>query len=158
MMNLPPELQAMIAELRSQHAELAGVSDEQILVVLQRAQSRAAAKSSVEDLDEMAAEECGALGEQLLHAGRWDEGERCFFAALEKAKQAGDLDQQCKAALALGRLCGQRGHFQQAMTLLQQSLGVAERLGNRRLQGADYNQIVGNLIGTNATGGLQPNR
>ena len=118
-MNLPPEIQDLIAQLRSEHPQLEGVPDEQILMMLQQAQSQAAAGSSVEDLEKMSAHECGVLGERLIHAGRWEEAERCFFAQLQKGEQAGDLDQQCKAAGTLGRLCGQRGDFRQAMTLLR---------------------------------------
>ena len=81
-MPIPPEAQAMIAELRTQHAELAGMSDEQILRMLQQAQSQATAGGSVQELDKMSANDCIGLGEKLLHAGRWDEAERCFFAAL----------------------------------------------------------------------------
>ena len=85
-MAIPPELQGVIAQLRSQHAELADVSDEQILMMLQQAQSQAAAGGSIQDLDKMSAEDCGALGEQLFYAGRWDECQRCFLAQLEKAE------------------------------------------------------------------------
>jgi tetratricopeptide (TPR) repeat protein len=94
-----------------------------------------------QELDKMSAHECGVLGQQLLHAGNWDEAERCFFAILEKGEHTGDLDQQCKAAGALGRLCKLRGHFEQARTLMQQSLGLAERLGDRWMQGVNYSEI-----------------
>ena len=121
----------MIAQLRAKHTELAGVSDEQILTMLEQARSQPPAQGSVQDLDKMGANECGVLGEQLLQTGRWDEAERCFLAALEKSEQAGDLSEQADAAMHLGRLCGRRGDSQQAMTLFQQSLGLAERLGDR---------------------------
>lgn len=103
-MEIPAEIKAAIAELRSQHAELAALSDEQILMMVQQAQTQAgqapAAGGALPDLESMSANKCGVLGEQLLHAGRWDEAERCFFAGLEKAEKVGDLDGQCKAAIA----------------------------------------------------------
>jgi len=45
------------------------------------------------------------------------------------------------AATALGRLCLQRVDFPQAMGLYQQAFRLAERLGDRRMQGVIYDQI-----------------
>ncbi|QDT25118.1 hypothetical protein Enr10x_04120 [Gimesia panareensis] len=82
-MNLLPEIQAMISKLRMQLPDLAGASDEQILMMIQRAQLKVATNLSAQDLDKMSAEECGVMGAQHLESGNWDEAKRCFVAVFE---------------------------------------------------------------------------
>ncbi len=92
-------------------------------------------------MENMSAEECGAMGERLLDIGPWQESEKWFCAALEKAEQANDILGQCQAATGLGLMYRKRGEVPQALGLYQQALGLAERLGEQRLQWVIYDQI-----------------
>ena len=73
--------------------------------------------------EKMSAEVCVNYGEQLLDTGRWQAGERLFFAALEKGEQAGDWKSNPRRQFCLGRLCRQRGDLPRAMALLSTSAG-----------------------------------
>ena len=63
------------------------------------------------ETEKMSAEGCGARGKTLLNARWWQEAESWFFTALERGKEAGELDQQYKAATVPRRSCLQRGDF-----------------------------------------------
>ncbi|MCP4696789.1 MAG: hypothetical protein GY862_08060 [Gammaproteobacteria bacterium] len=43
------------------------------------------------DMENMSAEECGAMGDHLQKHGRWQEAEKWLLTALEKSEQADDL-------------------------------------------------------------------
>src|SRR5690242_15215149 len=111
-MAIPAGLKALIAQVRQQHPQLKGAPDELVAQLILQAladqEGAAAPQADETDLESMSAEQCGSYGERLLNTGRWQEAERFFFAALEKAERAGDLDIQCKVAGVLGRLCRQR--------------------------------------------------
>ena len=89
-MEIPPELRAAIAEARRQGPEVAQLADEQVaqLIVEAAARQQRAPQGEV-DIEGMSAHECGVYGEQLLSTGRWQEGERYFFAQLEKGEREG---------------------------------------------------------------------
>ncbi|MCP4696841.1 MAG: tetratricopeptide repeat protein [Gammaproteobacteria bacterium] len=141
-MSIPKENQArLLAMLRRQQPEFRTVPDETVLLLLEQVMQPRAAAPEEADMESMSAEECGAMGERLLNKGRSQEGEKWLFAAREKAEQASDLKALCQAANLLGRLHRDRGEFPQAMTLYRQALELAERLGERRLQGAIHEQI-----------------
>jgi len=89
----------------------------------------------------MSAEQCGAYGEHFMNMGRWQEAERLLLAAVDKAEGEKDLGQQAQECTALGTLCRQRGDFPQAMVLVQQALGLAERLCDKGLIGLIHDQI-----------------
>jgi tetratricopeptide (TPR) repeat protein len=98
-------------------------------------------QGSGEELEKMSAEELIGAGQQLLNVGRWDEAERYFLLAVERAEQEEDREQQTWATLHLGSLCRRRGDFPQAMALYQQALTLAERSGDRRLMGVMYDEM-----------------
>ena len=143
-MEISTEIKAQLNLLRQVHPEILGWSDEQLMALIQQAMQEETehdATPGEADMARMSAEECGAMGQQLLQQGRWQEAEWWLFAGLKKAEQAGDLDIQCKTTGLLGQLCSNRGDTPQAMELSQQALGLAERLGDLRVQGTCYNQI-----------------
>jgi tetratricopeptide (TPR) repeat protein len=145
-MAIPAEIKAQIDMLRQAHRQLRNLSDEQLIEMIQKQamllQKVQGAALGAADMEKMSAQECGAIGQQLLQLGRWQEAERWFLAALEKAERVDDLWWvQGMAVGALGELCARRGEFLQAMALLQQALGLAERHGDRSLQGISCSQI-----------------
>jgi len=102
------------------------------------------AEPETADIENMTAKECISHGEQLIDTGRWQESERYFFAALEKAQKKNNIYIQVWATLFLGRICNMRGDFSQAIILYQQALLLAEPLNNQRLNGVIYSDIGAN--------------
>ncbi|MCP4410816.1 MAG: tetratricopeptide repeat protein, partial [Gammaproteobacteria bacterium] len=139
-MQLPPELQQMIAQVRQQHPQLAHLPDEQVAELIMQAMEQQTPASG-QDMDSMSANELDVAGQTLMDQGRWQEAEEYFFKAIDKGEEEGSYDQKCWGIIHLGQLCLQRGNFPQAMTLYQQALTLAERLNDRRLMGVIYNEI-----------------
>jgi len=104
-MAMPPELKPLIAQARRQVPELSGLGDKQVAEILLGATvAQQGAAAGEGDIEMMSAHECGAHGERLLNSGQWQEAERFFLAALEKAEGEKDTGLQMKTATALGRL------------------------------------------------------
>ena len=101
-MTIPPELKQMIAQAKQQFPELAQLPDEQVVQLIMRAmqEQQAGPPAGEEHLERMSALELMQRGENLINTGMRDEAERYYFAALEKAEQAGDSDGQCICAIA----------------------------------------------------------
>ncbi len=138
------EIKAQLNQLRHTCPQISELSDQQLIQRFQHTVQSQIAKSdgpNEDDLEWILAWECVGIGEQLWLVGRWQEAERWLFVALEKAEKAGDLIGQCQATGALGRVLRDKGEFPQAMALYNQTLGLAERLGDKRLQGVTYDQI-----------------
>ena len=142
-MAIPPELQPLIVQAKQQMPQLARLPDEVVAQMILQAMQEQQARlpTSDEELKNMPPEQLGAIGEQMMHMGRWDEAEKYLFQALENAERMKDIEQQAKATGILGRLCRQRGDFPQAMILYQQALALAERIGDRHSMSAAYDGI-----------------
>ena len=140
---IPPEVQQMITQVRQQYPQLAHLPDEQVAALIMQSMEGQTAEppTSEADMETMSAAELGNIAIKLLDTGRWEEAEKYFFAAMEKAEKEEDFEAQCLSVQYLGRLCRKRGNFPQAMTLYQRALTLAERLNDRRLMGVIYDQI-----------------
>jgi len=92
-MPIPPELHSLIAQARQKMPQLADPSDEQVAQMLMQAMQEQQSTTEVEtaEITDVIADECNTYGEQLLNTGQWQEAERYFFAAIEKAEQENDL-------------------------------------------------------------------
>nr|VFJ47396.1 MAG: Tetratricopeptide repeat-containing protein [Candidatus Kentron sp. FW] len=140
---IPPELQAQLAQFRAANPELKAASDEQLMELIPRVMRHMADIDPTDEaaLDRMSAADLGILGEQLLEQGKWPEAEPVLLRALERSEQEGDVDNRISAAGLLGRLCRDRRDFAEAHTLLQQVLGLAERLDDKWWQGTIFHDI-----------------
>jgi tetratricopeptide (TPR) repeat protein len=136
-MAIPPELQKIVAQAKRQYPQLAHLPDEVVAQMISEAmqEQQAGPLAGSEELEKMSAKELNLMGQRLLNMGRWDEAERYFLCAVERAEQENDSEQQTWATAHLARLCRYRGDFPQAMALYQQALVLAEQIGDRRSMG-----------------------
>jgi tetratricopeptide (TPR) repeat protein len=134
----PPEAQAQIRQFRADNSEIsANMSDAEIAAHLIQSELT----RFIDNLDNMSASECGALGEELLTSGLTREAEQFFRAQFEKSTHKAELDQQALALVSLGRISFKLGDIPQAMTLYRKGLVLAQQINNEQLVGRIYNSI-----------------
>jgi tetratricopeptide (TPR) repeat protein len=135
---VPPEAQAKIRQFRTDNPEIAvSMSDAEIAAhLIQTELTRL-----LDNLDNMSASECGALGEELMISGLTQEAERFFRAQLEKGTRQAQLNQQALALVSLGRMSFERGDIPQAMTLYGNGLVLAQQINDEQLIAGIYNSI-----------------
>ena len=122
-MDIPPEIQALIPQIRAQYPQLVNLPDEAVAELILQAMQEQEPPSGEQDMQSMSAEELRSTGQQLLNTGRWQEAEQYYLLALEKSEKDQDYYGMAWAFNYLGRLCRDRGDFSQAMLLYQQALG-----------------------------------
>ncbi|MEI7868412.1 MAG: tetratricopeptide repeat protein [Candidatus Methylumidiphilus sp.] len=141
---IPEEIKAQLNLLRQADPEFQSLSDKQLMLLIQQAMEMEATQANVPDkasIERLSAEECGAIGNQLLELGRWQEAESWIINALEKSENTRDYLNQCRAYTLLGSLCYRRGEFPKAMKLLKYALELSEQFGLRREKGMIYDEI-----------------
>ena len=99
-MAVPPELEQTIAQAKQQNPQLTTLPDEVVAQMILQAmqEQQAGLPTSDEELRNMHPEQLGAMGEQMMNIGRWDEAERYFFQAMENAERLNDIGQRAKVA------------------------------------------------------------
>ena len=88
MTSIPPELRPIIAQARQQNPQLTALPDEEVARLIMHAMERQAGLPTGEqDLVNMSTRKLIETGEQLMNMGRWQEAERYYLQAMEKAEK-----------------------------------------------------------------------
>lgn len=143
---ISPELRQMIALSRQQFPQLSNLSDEQMAEIMIQANQKMKKLQeeppvNKEELGNMTPEDLGMLGAHMQEMGRWDEAEKYFFLAMEKAERMNNIRVQAVSTGSLATICRLRGDFLQGLTLAQKDLALVERLGDQFSMGFIYNEI-----------------
>jgi tetratricopeptide (TPR) repeat protein len=80
-------------------------------------------------------------GLQLRNLGRSDEAEKKLRQALKASEQSGDLALRPRPLYQLAGIIWGRGHLDEAQALWQESLNIAQQIGDERAQGSGYNGL-----------------